>query len=330
MPLTKKELIELYRWLVLTRNFELRVNDLFRQRGVPEIQHSSVGEEAIGVGAVYGLRREDVIIPSLRCRGAFLVKGVPPKVIMAAMFGKYTEACGGKNTSHHLGDLDLGIIAGSGVIGASIPLATGAALACKLKKQGNVALSFFGDGSTNTGNFHEAVNMAAVLKLPIVFICENNMYGMSMPVERVVCAESIACRASAYGIPGVRIDGNDVQAVYETVQEAVERARGATPQPTLVECQTYRWHGHSEGDPPDAVYRSQEEIEEMKKNCPVERFREKLRNDGILTEDMIQNIDREVQADVDAAVKFADEAPYPEVKNMFEDVYAPVSEEVQR
>ena len=328
MPLSNADLVQIYRWMVLTRRLELTVNDLFRQRGVPEVQHSSVGEEAIGVGACYGLRREDVIIPSLRCRGAYLVKGVSPEAIMAAMFGKDTRQCGGKNTSHHLGDLDLGIIAGSGVIGASIPLAVGAALACKLKKTDNVVLSFFGDGSTNTGNFHEAVNLAAVLKLPVIFICENNMYGMSMPLERVMCAESIACRAAGYGIPGVRIDGNDVLAVHDTVQEAIKRARSESPQPTLIESRTYRWCGHSEGDPLDAVYRPVEEVDEWKKKCPIGHFQEKLLKEGILTEDMIKRIDNETQAEVNAAVKFADEAPYPEIESLHEDVYAPVPEEV--
>ena len=328
MSLANDDLVQMYRWMVLTRTFELTVNDLFRQRGVPEIQHSSVGEEAIGVGACYGLRRQDVIIPSLRCRAAFLVKGVPPKVIMAAMFGKDTLQCGGKNTSHHLGDLDVGIIAGSGVIGASIPLAVGAALGCKLKKTDRVTLSFFGDGSTNTGNFHEAVNLAAALKLPIIFICENNQYGMSMPVASVLCAESIACRAASYGIPGVEIDGNDVLAVYDAVQEAIQRAKGDPPQPTLIECKTYRWHGHSEGDPPDAVYRSEEEVEEWKQKCPIKRFREKLLKDGILTEEMVKKIDNETRVEVDEAIKFADDAPYPDVGKMLEDVYAPLSEEV--
>ena len=329
MPLTNDDLVQMYRWMVLTRTLEMTVNDLFRQRGVPEIQHSSVGEEAIGVGACYGLRREDVIIPSLRCRGAYLVKGVPPQVIMAAMFGKDTLQCGGKNTSHHLGDLDVGIIAGSGVIGASIPLAMGAALGCKIKKTDRVTLSFFGDGSTNTGNFHEAVNMAAALRLPIVFICDNNQYGMSMPVKSVICAESIACRAASYGIPGVQIDGNDILTVYDTVQEAIQRAKGDPPQPTLIECLTYRWHGHSEGDPPDAVYRAEEEVEEWKQKCPIKRFREKLLKEGILTEDMVKRIDNETRVEVDEAVKFADAAPYPDVKKMLEDVYAPVAEEVK-
>jgi len=256
------------------------------------------------------------------------VKGVPPEVLMAAMFGKDTRECGGKNTSHHLGDLDLGIIAGSGVIGASIPLAVGAALGCKLKKTDRVTLSFFGDGSTNTGNFHEAVNLAAALKLPIVFICENNQYGMSMPAERAICAGSIACRAASYGIPGIEIDGNDVLAVYDAIQEAIQRAKGEPPQPTLIECKTYRWHRHSESDPPDAVYRSEEEVAEWKQRCPIKRFREKLLKEGILTEDVVKQIDQETRVEVDEAVKFADEAPYPETKKLTEDVYATSSEEV--
>ena len=328
MSLSNDDLIQMYRWMVLTRTFEQTINHLHRQRGVPETQHSSVGQEAIGVGACYGLRREDVIIPSLRGRGAFLVKGVPPRIVMAAMFGKDTRQCGGKSTSHHLGDLDIGIVAGSGVIGASIPLAVGVALGCKLKKTDRVTLSFFGDASTNTGNFHEAVNMAAVLRLPIVFICENNLYGMSMPIRHSLYIEDIAERAASYGIPGVVVDGNDVLAVYDAVQEAIQRAKGKPPQPTLIECKTYRWHRHSEGEPPDVIYRTQEEVEEWKQKCPIKRFREYLLGKGILKEDVIIQIDNETRAEVDEAVRFADEASYPDPERVLEDVYAPLSQEV--
>jgi TPP-dependent pyruvate/acetoin dehydrogenase alpha subunit len=302
------------------------MNDLFQRGRVPELQHCSVGQEAIGVGACYGLRREDVIIPSLRSRAAFLVKGVPSKILMAAAFGKDTKQCGGKNTSHHLGDLSLGIIAGTGIVGGSIPLAVGAALACKLKKTGLVTLSFFGDGATNTGNFHESINLAAVLRLPIIFICENNQYAMGTSVKHSVLVENIAERAVSYGIPGVVVNGNDVITVYDAVQNAIQKAKGVSPQPTLIECKTYRWYGHSQRDPADGSYRTKEEIEAWKLKCPIKQFREYLRGEGILSEEHIREIDNEMRLEIEEAVKFAEEAPYPEPSKALDDNYAPVLE----
>jgi len=302
------------------------MNDLYQHGRVPELQHCSVGQEAIGVGACYGLRREDVIMPSLRSRAAFLVKGVPSKILMAAAFGKDTKQCGGKNTSHHLGDLSLGIIAGTGIVGGSIPLAVGAALACKLKKTDQVTVCFFGDGATNTGNFHESVNLAAVLRLPIIFICENNQYAMGTSVKRSILVENIADRAVSYGIPGVMVNGNDIIAVYDAVQNAIQKAKGVPPQPTLIECKTYRWYGHSQRDPADGEYRTKEEIEAWKLRCPIKHFREYLRGEGILSEETIREIDNETRLEIENAVKFAEEAPYPEPSKVLDDNYAPVLE----
>ena len=326
MLLSRENLIKMYRWMVLTRTFELTMNDLYQHGRVPELQHCSVGQEAIGVGACYGLRREDVIMPSLRSRAAFLVKGVPSKILMAAAFGKDTKQCGGKNTSHHLGDLSLGIIAGTGIVGGSIPLAVGAALACKLKKTDQVTVCFFGDGATNTGNFHESVNLAAVLRLPIIFICENNQYAMGTSVKRSILVENIADRAVSYGIPGVMVNGNDIIAVYDAVQNAIQKAKGVPPQPTLIECKTYRWYGHSQRDPADGEYRTKEEIEAWKLRCPIKHFREYLRGEGILSEETIREIDNETRLEIENAVKFAEEAPYPEPSKVLDDNYAPVLE----
>jgi len=326
MSLSKDDLIKMYRWMVLTRTFELTMNYLFDRGRVPELQHCSVGQEAVGVGACYGLRREDVVMPSLRSRAAFLVKGVSSKILMAAAFGKDTKECGGKNTSHHLGDLSLGIIAGTGIVGGSIPLAVGAALASKLKKTDQVTVCFFGDGATNTGNFHESVNLAAVLRLPIIFVCENNQYAMGTSVKNSVLAENIADRAAGYGIPGVTVDGNDVIAVYEAVQSAIEKAKDVPAQPSLIECKTYRWFGHSQRDPVDCRYRTREEIEAWKIRCPIERFKGYLRAEGILNEEVIREIDEETRLEIEEAVKFAEESPYPEPSKVLDDNYVTVLE----
>jgi TPP-dependent pyruvate/acetoin dehydrogenase alpha subunit len=302
------------------------MNDLYQHGRVPELQHCSVGQEAIGVGACYGLRPEDVVMPSLRTRAAFLVKGVPSKILMAAAFAKETKLCGGKNTSHHLGDLSLGIIAGTGIVGGSIPLAVGAALACKLKKTDQITVCFFGDGATNTGNFHESVNLAAVLSLPIVFVCENNQYAMGTSAKRSMLVDNIADRAASYGIPGVMVNGNDIIAVYDAVQNAIQKAKGVPPQPTLIECKTYRWYGHSQRDPVDGRYRTKEEIETWKLRCPIKHFREYLKRAGILSEEAIRETDNETRLEIEEAVRFAEETPYPEPGRVLDDNYAPVLE----
>lgn len=327
MSLTNNDLIQMYRWMVLTRNFEETINNLAKRGMLPELQHSSAGQEAIGVGACYSLSREDIILPSLRTRAAFLVKGVPVRVLMAAMHGKYTKQAGGKQTSHHIGDLELGIIGGTGVIGGAIPVAVGIALGCKIRKLDRITVCFFGDGSTNEGSFHEAVNLAAVLRLPIIFICENNLYALSTPYHHAILTKNIADRASSYGIPGVIVDGNNVLDVYEAVQEAIQRAKAESPQPTLIECKTYRWHGHAVIDPPDRPYRTVEEINEWKQKCPIKRFREYLLGRSVLKEDMIAQIHNETQAEINEAIEFANKEPYPEPETVLEDVYAIDSKE---
>ena len=320
MIVSDDDLIKMYRWMVLTRVFDQRVCDLQSQRGIPELQHASIGQEAVGVGTCYGLRPDDLILPSLRSRAAFLVKGIEPKRVMAAMYGKATGAGRGKQTSHHMGDTQLGVIAGSGVVGGSIPIAVGVALACKLRHTDRVTLVFFGDGASNRGDFHESLNLAAVYQLPILFVCENNQYAMSMPVERHLPIKDIADRASSYGMPGVVVDGNDVVAVYQATQEAITRAR-AGGGPTLLECKTYRWRGHSERDV-NQVYRSKEEVEQWKKRCPIKRLRGDLLTRGVVSEALMEEIDREAAETVDRAVEFAEQSPFPSPEEALNNVYA--------
>jgi TPP-dependent pyruvate/acetoin dehydrogenase alpha subunit len=322
MALTDGDLITMYRWMVLTRCFEQRACDLQYQRNLPELEHASIGQEAIGVGACYGLRPDDIVVPSLRTRAAFLVRGVTPERAMAAIYGKATGAARGKETSHHMGDKTIGLVAGSGVVGGSIAVAVGTALACKLQGTSRVTLCFFGDGASNRGDFHESLNLAAVQKVPAVFICENNLYALSTPASYHLPIPNVADRGASYGIPGVVADGNDVLAVHAAVQQAVARAR-AQEGPSLIECKTYRWRGHSERDlKQGSYYRTNEEVEQWKARCPIKRLREQLVSKGALDDASVRLIDEEINQVVEKAVAFAEQSPYPAPEEALENVYA--------
>jgi TPP-dependent pyruvate/acetoin dehydrogenase alpha subunit len=322
MTLKDDDLIQMYRWMVLTRVFEQRACDLQYQRNLPELEHASIGQEAIGVGACYGLRPDDLILPSLRTRAAFFLKGVSPDQAMAGIYGKATGAARGKETSHHMGDKAIGLVAGSGVVGGSIAVAVGTALACKLLNTSRVTLCFFGDGASNRGDFHESLNLAAVQKVPAIFICENNMYALSTPASYHLPILNVADRAASYGMPGVVVDGNEVVAVHDAVQQAVTRAREQAG-PSLIECKTYRWRGHSERDlKQGSYYRTSEEVEQWKTRCPIKRLREQLLSRGALTEASVRHIDEEMTEVVDKAVAFAEESPYPAPEEALENVYA--------
>ncbi len=324
--LTEKDLIQMYRWLVLIRAFENRVGELWTKGSLMESPHGSQGQEAIAVGACYGLRQKDQVLPSLRTRGAFLVKGVPARVQMAGMYAKATGPAGGKATAHHMGDAERGVLLGSGIVGASITVAVGAALALKLRRKDDVVVDFFGDGAAQRGDFHEGLNFAGVFKLPVVFILENNGFAEMTPLGKHFAGSDFACRAQGYGFPGMRLDGNDIFAVYEAVQTAAARAR-AGEGPTLLECVTYRLRGHSESHPPTEL-REIAEIEQWRAKDPISRMRAHLAQRGILTEDLVRRIEAEVEAEIDGAVKFAEESPSPAPEELYEDVYAPESPEL--
>lgn len=316
--LGSSDLIGMYRLMTLTREFELRVAKIYSQKGLPENPHSCVGEEAIGVGSCYGLRRNDFVLPSLRGRSIFLAKGVPPSILMAGVYGKATGPSKGKWTAHHMGDLELGVLAGSLLIGSQFPIATGAGLAFKLKKTDQVCLCYFGDGAANRGDFHEGLNLAAILKLPVIFICNNNLYAIDMPMEKAMLVKEISLRAQGYGMPGRTVDGNDVLEVYEAVQEAVERARGGGG-PSLIECKTYRLRPHCERY---QETRPREELEYWWGRCPLKNFQAHLFEKKILDEESARRIEEEVKEKVEEAVKFAEASPYPQPEEIFEDVYA--------
>lgn len=317
--LEKEDLLNLYRWMLLSRITEERMAEYHKRSPLPELPHSGIGQEAISAGTVYGLGIEDQILPSLRTRGAFIFKGISSRTMMAGAFAKVTGAARGKNTSHHMGDRKVGVVAGSGVVAAHLPVAVGIGLAAKLQKKDYVAVAYFGDGGSNRGDVHESMNMAAVMKLGVVFICENNGYSISTPAEVHTGVKDIAIRAQGYGMPGFVVDGNDVLAVYDAAQEAYVRARSGQG-PTLIECKTYRWLAHSERDPRDL--RPVEEIAAWKEKCPIKRFREYLLSVNAADEKALEDIRADVVAEVSDAVTFAEQSALPPAEEAALHVYA--------
>jgi len=316
---SKEKLIEMYRKMLEIRHFEEKVYELYGQNLVPGTIHLYAGQEAVAVGVCANLRREDYIVSTHRGHGHCIAKGADLKKVMAEILGKKTGYCKGKGGSMHIADFSVGILGATGVVGAGIPIAAGAGLSIKLRGTDQVVACFFGDGASNQGTFHEGINMAAIWKLPVLFVCENNLYAMGTRQSKVMLIENIADRAVAYGIPGVTVDGNDVLAVYEAARQAVERAKKGEG-PTLIECKTYRHKGHSRFDP--ATYRPKEEVEFWLKKDPIPRFRGKLVEMGVLTDAEAEQIEKEVLNEIEEAVKFALESPYPEPEEALKDVYA--------
>ena len=321
MPeIPKEKLLWIYETMVKIREHEERVAELFAQGKIPGFVHLYVGEEAVATGVMAHLRKEDFITSTHRGHGHFIAKGGNIKASMAELFGKATGICKGKGGSMHIADLDVGELGANGIVGGGIPHAVGAALGIKLNGLDNVAVAFFGDGASNQQNFHEAINLAAIWKLPVVFVCENNLYQISLPYSKQQAIKSVAERAAAYGIPGVSVDGQDVFAVYEVAKEAIERARNGEG-PTLIEAKTYRFRGHFEGDP--QVYRSKEEVEWWKENKdPIVLFEKTVLEKGLLTKEELDAIREKVKKEIEEAIKFAEESPWPKPEEVLEDVFS--------
>jgi pyruvate dehydrogenase E1 component alpha subunit len=317
--LTRDKLIEMFRKMLEIRFFEEKVFELYAQNLVPGTIHLYAGEEAVAVGVCSNLRKDDYITSTHRGHGHCLAKGADPKRVMAEILGKKTGYCKGKGGSMHIADFSIGMLGATAVVGAGIPIAVGAGLSIKLRGTDQVVACFFGEGASNQGTFHEGINMAAIWNLPVVFVCENNLYAMGTRQSIVMKIKNVADRAAAYGIPGVVVDGNDVTAVYEVSREAVERARRGGG-PMLIECKTYRHKGHSRVDP--ARYRPKEEVEAWLARDPIKRLREKLLQTNMVDEAEIVKIEREVSTEIEEAVKFAMESPYPAPEEALEDVYA--------
>jgi pyruvate dehydrogenase E1 component alpha subunit len=326
MSLTKKEKIEMLRKMLLIRKFEEEAERLFMRNLVHGTMHLSIGEEAVPVGAISALRKTDYITSTHRGHGHMIATGGDIKKMFAEFLGKETGYCHGRGGSMHIADFKLGNLGATGIVGAGIPIATGAALAIKMKKESSVVVCFFGDGAANEGTFFESLNMATIWNLPEIFLCENNQYAMSSPVKKFVPTQNISDRAAAFGIPGVAIDGMDVIAVYETVKAAVERARSGKG-PTLIEAKTYRYKGHSKSD--KNLYRTKEEIEEWKKKDPIITFKNRLIEIGELTESEFQELNNEVIKEIKEGVKFAIESPEPLKDTLLKYVYAEEGEDVK-
>ena len=319
MGLTSEQLIDMYVTMNRIRTFENRVAELFAAGKIPGFVHLYVGEEAVATGVCANLTDRDYITSTHRGHGHLIAKGGDIKRMMAELFGKKTGYCKGKGGSMHIADLDLGIMGANGIVGGGPPLAAGAALACQYLGTDSVAVCFFGDGASNQGTTHEAMNLATCWKLPVVFINENNMYGISSCTINSMCVPNIADRAAAYDMPGVVVDGNDVVAVQEASAEAITRAREGRG-PSLIECKTYRHRGHFEGDP--CAYRDNAELEEWKEKDPIPRLEKKLLEMGMLTVKKVEEIAASLKNDLAAAEKFAEESPFPNVSELTEDVYS--------
>jgi TPP-dependent pyruvate/acetoin dehydrogenase alpha subunit len=319
--LTSADLVAMYRWMVLTREFENRICSQWGKGGVVEVPHGSQGQEAVGVGVCYRLRPSDQVLPSLRTRAAFLVRGVSPRVQMAAVYAKGVGPGGGKSTAHHMGYPDKGILLGSAIIGASITVAVGAALAMRLRKRDDVVVCFFGDGAAQRGDFHEGLNLAGVFKLPILFILENNGYAEYTPVSKHMAAPDFACRAIGYGFEGLTIDGNDILAVHRAAQQAVARARSGSG-PTLLECVTYRQRSHNEITPPNTC-RDPLEVKRWMEKDPILAMRSYLVEHDLLDENTAQGIHAEAVAEIDEAVRYAEASPFPDTSDLCQAVYPP-------
>jgi pyruvate dehydrogenase E1 component alpha subunit len=317
--ISKEVLKNFYLIMTRIRLFEEKVNELFLKGEIPGFVHLYIGEEAIATGVCQNLRNSDYITSTHRGHGHTIAKGAQLKPMMAEIFGKRTGYCKGKGGSMHIADFSVGMLGANGVVGGGYTLAAGAALACKMQGRDDVAVCFFGDGASNRGTFHEAVNMAAAWKLPVVFVCENNQWASTTPYRTTTAVENIADRSVGYGIPGEIVDGNDVFDVYEKAARAVERARTGGG-PTLLEAKTYRIKGHFVGDP--ELYRSREEVQRMmKENDPITRLKERVIAEKRLSEKELAQIEAQVEAEIREAEQFAVESPFPEPHELYEDLY---------
>ena len=319
MAIKKEKLIDIYTVMVRIRTFEERVAKEFAAGKIPGFCHLYIGEEAVAAGACANLRLNDYITSTHRGHGHVIAKGAKTDRMMAELFGKRTGYNNGKGGSMHIADTDIGILGANGIVGAGVPIAGGAALSASLRGTDQVVVCFLGDGAVNNGRFHEGVNLAACWQLPVVYAIENNMYAESTNIKNTCKLTNLSDRACAYGIPGKTVDGNDVLAVCEAVGEAVTRARKGDG-PSIVECKTYRWSGHYVGDP--QVYKPKEEVDEWLKKDPIPRFRKALVEMGILSQKEAERISEEMLEEVDKAVKFAEESPFPAPEEALEGVYA--------
>src|SRR5881396_3106834 len=309
------------RQMLLIRRFEEKAAEAYALGKIGGFCHLYIGQEAVAAGSLAALREDDYVICSYREHGQALVRDIPPGVVMAELFGKATGCSKGKGGSMHLFDAGRRFMGGHAIVGGHIPLAAGIAFAVKYKAGDQVCLCYFGEAAVNIGAFHEALNMASVWKLPVIFLCENNRYGMGTAFERVAAVTDIVEHACSYDMAAELVDGMNALTVYDATRRAVERARKHS-HPTLLEVRTYRFMGHSMSDPLHGVYRTKDEVEEQKARDPITQLAAKLKEDGVIDQAALDAMDAEIQAEVEAAVKFADESPDPDPDELYTDVLA--------
>ncbi len=318
LSIDKKTAVELFRTMVKIRRFDETVIQLYADGEIPGFMHLYIGEEAVAAGVCAALNKSDYITSTHRGHGHCIAKGGRPDYMMAELFGRKTGYCKGKGGSMHIADLDIGILGANGIVSGGIPTAVGAAVGIQYQDDDRVAVSFFGDGATNVGQFHEACNLASIWELPVIFVCENNLFAQTTPRTEHQKIKDVAVRASAYDMPAVTVDGNDVIEVYQASKEAVKRARDGGG-PTFIECKTYRWRGHWEGDP--QPYRTQDEVKEWKLKCPITRFRRYLIENKVMLKQDLESIDKIIEDELQKAVEFARISPFPEPEEALDDVY---------
>jgi pyruvate dehydrogenase E1 component alpha subunit len=301
------------------REFEMKIQELYRSGVLPGFVHLYVGEEAVAAGVCANLSKTDMVWSTHRGHGHALAKGVPGRQVMAELWGKATGCSAGRGGSMHMYAPGCGFMGTNGIVGSGITMSAGGALSAQLRKSGQVTVCFFGDGASNSGSFYEGLNLASIWNLPVVYVCENNLYATEMSLERATKSLDIAARAAIFKMPGVTVDGSDARRVYEAAGEAISRAR-KDGGPTLIECKTYRFHGHHEGDP-GTHYRSKEEIESWKKRDPIKALRESSMAEKVAGADEFDAIDRETQAWLEDAVEFGRVSPEPDPETALDFVW---------
>ena len=322
MEVKKDFALYLMRKMLEIRFFEEKIVDQYARGTVPGLAHLYIGEEAVAVGACANLKEDDMITSTHRGHGHCIAKGADLNRMMAELFGKKDGYCKGKGGSMHIADMQIGMLGAMGIVGSGGPIAVGAALAAKKRKSGQVVICFFGDAATNTGAFHESANFASLNRLPVVFVCENNLYGISVSMKRHTRVKQIADRAAGYNMPSVTVDGNDVLKVYGAVKKAVEAARKGKG-PTLVECMTYRFRGHFEGDPNlGERYRTKKEMEQWLAKCPIKRFKKKILDGKLASKKALEQMENDVRQQVEDAMAYANASPFPAGEETLEDVFA--------
>ncbi|MFQ5689091.1 MAG: pyruvate dehydrogenase (acetyl-transferring) E1 component subunit alpha [Gemmatimonadota bacterium] len=320
MPAT--ELRRLLRAMLLARRFEEKAAEAYQMGKIGGFCHLYMGQEAVAVGAITPLRDDDYVIGAYRDHAQAIVRGMSPRAVMAELYGRIDGCSKGRGGSMHLFDRELNFLGGHAIVGGHLPLATGVGYAIRYREEDKVCLCFFGDSVVNIGAFHESLNMAAKWGLPVIYLCENNSYGMGTDIHRVAAVRELADRACAYeGMHVAGVDGMDVLAVRSSVQEAIERAR-SEHRPSFIEARCYRYMGHSMADPSAGTYRTREEVEEYRARDPIERFLVRLIDSAVLTREAYDRMDAEVVEEVGAAAEFADASPVPAPESVYEDVYS--------